>query len=116
MTFFKKAMNYLGLGPDDAYDDYDAPMEPERPNGRAARPGYGPDPLDSGTVRTVRARSVARGPHGRRGPRPRRRPRPRAPWGVRTARRDRPCPHRLGRAHRAGLGRAAQAPHRPADP
>jgi cell division inhibitor SepF len=71
MTFFKKAMNYLGLGPDDAYDDYDAPMEPERPNGRAARPGYGPDPLDSGTVRTVPARPVAREPVGGRGPVPR---------------------------------------------
>src|SRR3954451_17016567 len=71
MTFFKKAMNYLGLGPDDAYDDYDAPMEPERPNGRAARPGYGADPLDSGTVRTVPARPVAREPVGGRRPVPR---------------------------------------------
>ena len=30
MTVWKKAMSYLGLGPDDAYDDYDLPPEPER--------------------------------------------------------------------------------------
>jgi len=30
MAFFKRAMDYLGLGADDAYDDYDMPMEPER--------------------------------------------------------------------------------------
>ena len=29
MSVFKKAMFYLGLGPDDAYDD--EPLEPERP-------------------------------------------------------------------------------------
>lgn len=35
---WKKAMDYLGLGPDDAYDDeYDVAPEPERP-ARAARP------------------------------------------------------------------------------
>lgn len=28
---WKKAMDYLGLGPDDAYDDYDIEPEPERP-------------------------------------------------------------------------------------
>jgi len=37
MAMWKKAMDYLGLGPDDAYDDYDAAPEPERP-ARAARP------------------------------------------------------------------------------
>jgi cell division inhibitor SepF len=37
MSMWKKAMDYLGLGPDDAYDDYDAAPEPERP-ARAARP------------------------------------------------------------------------------
>ena len=36
MSMWKKAMDYLGLGPDDAYDDYDAVQEPERPQ-RAAR-------------------------------------------------------------------------------
>lgn len=29
MAIWKKAMDYLGLGPDDAYDDYDLPPEPE---------------------------------------------------------------------------------------
>jgi cell division inhibitor SepF len=37
MSMWKKAMDYLGLGPDDAYDDYDVAPEPERPT-RSARP------------------------------------------------------------------------------
>ena len=38
MPMWKKAMDYLGLGPDDAYDDeYDVAPEPERP-ARVARP------------------------------------------------------------------------------
>ena len=37
MSMWKKAMDYLGLGPDDAYDDYDLAPEPERP-ARPARP------------------------------------------------------------------------------
>jgi cell division inhibitor SepF len=57
MTFFKKAMNYLGLGPDDAYDDYDAPVEADGSGG--TRSSYGPD-VDSGTVRTVQARGNQR--------------------------------------------------------
>jgi cell division inhibitor SepF len=63
MSFFKKAMNYLGLGPDDAYDDYDAPMDAT--GGRSSRSSYGPD-LDSGTVRTVPGRP----PTGPMNPRP----------------------------------------------
>jgi cell division inhibitor SepF len=31
MAIWKKAMDYLGLGPDDAYDDYDPSQEQERP-------------------------------------------------------------------------------------
>src|SRR3954452_12310352 len=31
MAIWKKAMDYLGLGPDDAYDDYDPSQETERP-------------------------------------------------------------------------------------
>jgi cell division inhibitor SepF len=31
MSFWKKTMDYLGLGPDDAYDDYDDQVEPEPP-------------------------------------------------------------------------------------
>src|SRR5262245_37991251 len=50
MSMFKKAMNYLGLGDDDAYDDYDAVDEPDRGAPRS-RSGY-QDPLE-GTVRTV---------------------------------------------------------------
>ena len=30
MSMWKKAMDYLGLGPDDAYDDYEVAPEPER--------------------------------------------------------------------------------------
>lgn len=36
MTFFKRAMDYLGLGPDDAYDDY--LYEDEDPQPRQRRP------------------------------------------------------------------------------
>ena len=38
---FRKAMDYLGLGPDDVYDDYDASIARERP----ARPPRGRRPL-----------------------------------------------------------------------
>jgi len=31
MSIMKRAMDFLGLGPDDAYDDYDMAPEPERP-------------------------------------------------------------------------------------
>jgi len=57
MSFFKKAMNYLGLGPDDAYDDYDLPAEPAP--GRTPRSSYGPESIDSGTVRTVPASAAS---------------------------------------------------------
>jgi cell division inhibitor SepF len=36
MAFWKRTMDYLGLGPDDAYDDYDEPVEPE-PQARGSR-------------------------------------------------------------------------------
>ena len=39
MSMWKKAMDYLGLGPDDAYDDYDVAPEPERPM-RTTRPSF----------------------------------------------------------------------------
>ena len=29
MPIWRNAMDWLGLGPDDAYDDYDAAQEPE---------------------------------------------------------------------------------------
>ena len=53
MSVWRNMMNYLGLGPDDAYDDYDAPMEPERPTGRPTRaPSYAGD-LEGNSVRTI---------------------------------------------------------------
>lgn len=69
MSFWKKSMEYLGLGPDDAYDDYDEGPEPEQ-QGRHARPSRDdgsrqqrssasrswPAEPDSGTVRAVPAR------------------------------------------------------------
>jgi cell division inhibitor SepF len=41
MSIWKKTMDYLGLGPDDAYDDYEDQNEPEPSNtrGRARRDG-----------------------------------------------------------------------------
>ena len=36
MSFWKKTMDYLGLGPDDAYDEYDDQPEPE-PAARSSR-------------------------------------------------------------------------------
>jgi cell division inhibitor SepF len=45
MSLFKRTMDYLGLGPDDAYDDYDEQYdEPARPAARAPRGGYDADP------------------------------------------------------------------------
>ncbi len=61
MSIFKKALNYLGLGPEDAYDDYDLPVDGDmRQPVRAARPGFG-DGIESGAVRTISPRpAVAR--------------------------------------------------------
>ena len=67
MSAFKKAMSYLGLGPEDAYDDYDAPYEPERPGSRVARPAqHAADPMDSGAVRTIPTRTVSGNPQRER--------------------------------------------------
>ena len=49
MTVWKKAMSYLGLGPDDAYDDYDVPAEPA-PRGTARSGAY---PAEDYGVRPV---------------------------------------------------------------
>jgi cell division inhibitor SepF len=44
MSLWKRTMDYLGLGPDDAYDDYDEHYdEPERPSSRGRGPGYESD-------------------------------------------------------------------------
>ena len=51
MSVWRKAMNYLGLGPDDAYYD-DEPIPAERPPARAARSSYPNDGYEpSVTVR-----------------------------------------------------------------
>jgi len=68
MAIWMKAMDYLGLGPDDAYDEYDLPAEPEaRPQrqraprepeftGRTARPSNDFEP--EAAVRAVPARQT----------------------------------------------------------
>jgi cell division inhibitor SepF len=38
MTFWKRTMDWLGLGPEDAYDDYDLAPEPERPVRQSRQP------------------------------------------------------------------------------
>jgi cell division inhibitor SepF len=67
MSVWKRAMDYLGLGEDAAYDDYDAPVEPERTSrGR----GYPPEPARGGrgyaehTDDEVRPVQPARGREG----------------------------------------------------
>jgi cell division inhibitor SepF len=63
MTFWKRTMDYLGLGPDDAYDDYDVDDDYE-PAPRSRRPPE-PDPRSGrnsndtggeGVVRTLPSR------------------------------------------------------------
>lgn len=63
MSFWKRSMEYLGLGPDDAYDDYDDGPEPE-PSGRqrprddqsrSSARSWPAEP-DSGAVRAVPSR------------------------------------------------------------
>ncbi len=63
MSFWKRTMDYLGLGPDDAYDDYDLDDEYEpAPRGRRqpepeARPGRAQrDETGEGVVRTLPSR------------------------------------------------------------
>jgi cell division inhibitor SepF len=63
MSLWKRTMDYLGLGPDDAYDDYDAYDEPEAdprqqrpPRESEARGQRGREPEPDPTVRTVSAR------------------------------------------------------------
>lgn len=67
MSLWKRTMDYLGLGPDDAYDEYDVMDEPEPVTRSRRAPGDG-DPRQSrgwpagsdqeneGTVRTVPSR------------------------------------------------------------
>ncbi len=62
MSFWKRSMEYLGLGPDDAYDDYEEPEDQEPPRrgrgrdeGRASRAGYSGEG-DETTVRQTAPR------------------------------------------------------------
>lgn len=52
MSMWKKAMDYLGLGPDDAYDDYEEYDEPEPTRGpRRPPPDQRPRQQDDAEVR-----------------------------------------------------------------
>ncbi len=55
MTLWKRAMDYLGLGPEDPYDDYDAP-EPEPP--RQARHTRPQTPQPEPELSKTRGRNV----------------------------------------------------------
>jgi cell division inhibitor SepF len=65
MSLWKRTMDYLGLGPDDAYDEYEDYDEPE-PHTRSRRApaesdqrgsrGWQPEPEPEGVVRTAPAR------------------------------------------------------------
>ncbi len=62
MSFWKRTMDYLGLGPDDAYDDYDLEEEYEpAPRGRrqdaeARAPRHRDETGGEGVVRTLPSR------------------------------------------------------------
>ena len=67
MSFWKKTMDYLGLGPDDAYDDYDDQVEPEPPtrssrssgdarSGRSTQSRNWPTESDETVIKAVPAR------------------------------------------------------------
>lgn len=60
MSVWRRTMEYLGLGPDEAYDDYDPAPEPERtqraPRREPEPQGRGYPEYDSETVRAVPAR------------------------------------------------------------
>lgn len=66
-SMWRKAMLYLGLGPDDDYDDYDAPQEPMRgravrsvPGGQGGGTAAANEPSESfGTVRPIAPRQAA---------------------------------------------------------
>lgn len=64
MSIFKTALDWLGLGPDDSYDDYDAPTPDNDRSARPPRSSREPDPAarsirrepdyePEGTVRTM---------------------------------------------------------------
>jgi len=65
MTVWKKAMSYLGLGPDDAYDDYDLPPEPERAPRSPSRSSGGYPPDQDYGVRAVPRQTRSDADYGR---------------------------------------------------
>jgi cell division inhibitor SepF len=65
MTVWKKAMSYLGLGPDDAYDDYDLPPEPERAPRSPSRSSGGYPPDQDYGVRAVPRQARSDADYGR---------------------------------------------------
>jgi cell division inhibitor SepF len=62
MSFWKRTMDYLGLGPDDAYDDYDLEEEYEpaprgrRPDAETRTPRHRDETGGEGVVRTLPSR------------------------------------------------------------
>ena len=112
MSFWKKTMDYLGLGPDDAYDDYDEQDEPEAParssqssggsgsrSGRSSGNRNWPAESDETAIRAVPPRDRASRrvtssrPARRRVARRRlRRPRPAGPAPDHSPRLDSPSP------------------------
>lgn len=63
MSFWKRTMDYLGLGPDDAYDDYDvddeyepAPRSRRQPEPEMRSRGHRDDTNGEGVVRTLPTR------------------------------------------------------------
>jgi cell division inhibitor SepF len=98
MTVWKKAMSYLGLGPDDAYDDYDLPPEPERAPRSPSRSSGGYPPDQDYGVRAVP-----------------RQPRPEETYGRAPAPGDEPSvtarPRGQGSAVRPVTGGPPKAPH-----
>ena len=123
MSIMKRAMDFLGLGPDDAYDDYDMPLEPERPQ-RSSRAPREPEPVprssrggypeqDDELVRTTPARrelSVARRAI------PSHRDVPSSPTTIRRYSRGPRTPgHRLPLCAHCPPGRASRPRSSPAD-
>ena len=72
---FRRAMDYLGLGPDDVYDDYDASIAVQRPQprrrpeprGRMARQEEDYDDYEEYEDDMVDPRADVRGPRTLRG-------------------------------------------------
>ncbi|MBK9181228.1 MAG: cell division protein SepF [Acidimicrobiales bacterium] len=65
-SMWRKAMIYLGLGPDDEYDDFEEAQpraQPPRRQPAAVRAEAGPEPVESGgSVRTITPVPVAASP------------------------------------------------------